>query len=652
MLSKAKLSSDARRFLASGSVRVLAWLGEVDTELVVPHWQRLVTVCIPSTSSSALWDHPQLTLGAISALRTATKSETGTLTSLAAGNALLSTFSTLIITSSIRLHHSEFGPLCQQTMAALYEMSATPSAHGAAILKAVVSHSLTAETESASADVVANMCFVLGETVLRQLVYIDELVRRAEKRQAKKAKEEAAQAQEGAAASGKEAIELELGAASALEATSVERMRTEAEDNLFRQLIEPFAPFLLKIASAPATTCPTIRGAALLALTKFMAAAPGFAQAHMPFILKAMHQDPDLAIRTTLLIAVGDLATKHPLVFDPFTGELFAALADLDTTVRRTALMVISHLVLNDQIKAKSHIARVAFCLEDTDGRTRELAKIFFHEVAQRQKNGVYNMLPDIISRLSSASSPLEPESVRAILNYMLSFLSDVRLLDSLVLKLTARIPHSPPSTATVLVETVTQLNMSARGLRRLLEDPDGWTALSNACLDLKNLAAVIAWITRLQSTSAAHGTGGGRRKAAAVSGDGDDLLGSASGDPAGAGPLAELEAKVRDIVRQQRGDDVAALDWPAMNKALFAAPAPAAVPAPASPAAVVATRPDTDGENQPPAVANKDPGSPAPASKAPSRVATPTAASVDVERSTPSPSPVARGRRSRRTRA
>lgn len=46
--------------------------------------------------------------------------------------------------------------------------------------------------------------------------------------------------------------------------------------------------------------------------------------------------------------------------------------------------MVLSHLILNDMMKVKGHIARLALCLQDPDARIAALAQLFFHELSQR----------------------------------------------------------------------------------------------------------------------------------------------------------------------------------------------------------------------------------------------------------------------------
>lgn len=52
--------------------------------------------------------------------------------------------------------------------------------------------------------------------------------------------------------------------------------------------------------------------------------------------------------------------------------------------VRKNALMVLTHLILNDMMKVKGHIARLATCLQDPQPRIASLAHLFFEELSHK----------------------------------------------------------------------------------------------------------------------------------------------------------------------------------------------------------------------------------------------------------------------------
>ncbi len=66
----------------------------------------------------------------------------------------------------------------------------------------------------------------------------------------------------------------------------------------------------------------------------------------------------------------------------------------------------------------------MALCLEDKESRISDLARLFFHELSQKG-NAIYNILPDLISSLSSTAD-LPDSSFRSIMKYLFSFIEKV----------------------------------------------------------------------------------------------------------------------------------------------------------------------------------------------------------------------------------
>jgi condensin complex subunit 1 len=98
-------------------------------------------------------------------------------------------------------------------------------------------------------------------------------------------------------------------------------------------------------------------------------------------------------------------------------------------------------------VKVKGQISEMATCLEDDDSRIAELAKSFFAELSKKVKftllyrntlflpfaflcrvfhyveisfqgNAVYNILPDVISRLSDPETGIQEAPFRNIMRY------------------------------------------------------------------------------------------------------------------------------------------------------------------------------------------------------------------------------------------
>jgi condensin complex subunit 1 len=56
-------------------------------------------------------------------------------------------------------------------------------------------------------------------------------------------------------------------------------------------------------------------------------------------------------VRSNCIIALGDLAFRFPNVLEPWTEHMYARLSDKDRKVRKNAVLVLTHLILNDMVK-------------------------------------------------------------------------------------------------------------------------------------------------------------------------------------------------------------------------------------------------------------------------------------------------------------
>jgi condensin complex subunit 1 len=65
---------------------------------------------------------------------------------------------------------------------------------------------------------------------------------------------------------------------------------------------------------------------------------------------------------------------------------MFSCLRDSDQAVRKSTLMVLTHLVLNDMLKVKSDISEIARCVTDENQAIIDAAKHFFVEIAKKSK--------------------------------------------------------------------------------------------------------------------------------------------------------------------------------------------------------------------------------------------------------------------------
>lgn len=80
-----------------------------------------------------------------------------------------------------------------------------------------------------------------------------------------------------------------------------------------------------------------------------------------------MHSETDYIIKTNIIISIGDLLHKYPNIVIPYTNKVYSNLHDNDMQVRKTTMMVLTHLILNDMMKIRGEICEVALLLEDNE---------------------------------------------------------------------------------------------------------------------------------------------------------------------------------------------------------------------------------------------------------------------------------------------
>jgi condensin complex subunit 1 len=77
-------------------------------------------------------------------------------------------------------------------------------------------------------------------------------------------------------------------------------------------------------------------------------------------------------------------------------------------------------------------------CLVDVDSEIRQRTEVFFKEISQKS-NILYNVLPDIISRLSDPKLQLVEGKYQTIMSYIIGLISKDRQIEGLVEKLCYR---------------------------------------------------------------------------------------------------------------------------------------------------------------------------------------------------------------------
>jgi len=374
-----------------------------------------------------------------------------------------------LLVEGIELKKDEhYLPMAKNALMVIYQLGESPDTFASDIIKKICRKIRAKQDVTVGGDfkvenyILSRLFFLLGQVALSQLNYLDvnvfnELKRRNHLRELKAEKDK------------KEKKDLEKKKAkrtSLLRTTAMETPRNsnpeeddmgcvgaeadDAEAEFIRHVCEKeilfgttllacLSPLILTVCSNPTKyPDPDLRASASLALAKFMLVSSDFCDKHLQLLFTVLEKANEPVIRANLIIALGDLSFRFPNTVEPWTPRMYARLHDESISVRSNTLTVLTHLILNDMIKVKGQISDMAFCIVDSVERISGLAKLFFSELSKKG-NTLYNVMPDIVSRLSDPEKGIAEDHFRHIMKYIIGLIEKDKLLESLVEKLCHR---------------------------------------------------------------------------------------------------------------------------------------------------------------------------------------------------------------------
>uniref|UniRef100_A0A671WH63 Condensin complex subunit 1 n=1 Tax=Sparus aurata TaxID=8175 RepID=A0A671WH63_SPAAU len=275
-------------------------------------------------------------------------------------------------------------------------------------------------------------------------------------------------------AANESAMEEELGLIGAsAEDTEAELIRKICETELLAEenLLCAFLPLLVRVCSSPGRySHPQLTTAACLALSQYMMISPSACEENIRLMFTVLERSTLPVVRANAIIALGDLTVRFPNILEPWTQNLYARLSDEVPSVRQTAVTVLTQLVLKDVLKVKGQVSEVAVLLIDPEPHITSLALNFFNELASKD-NAIYNLLPDIISRLSDPERGIPSDNFNTIMKQLFSYITKERQTESLVEKLCQRFRTAKTERQWCDVAmSLSLLSMCERGFKRLQE--------------------------------------------------------------------------------------------------------------------------------------------------------------------------------------
>ncbi|KAH8506672.1 hypothetical protein H0E87_013467 [Populus deltoides] len=379
----------------------------------------------------------------------------------------------------------------------IYTIHPTPETLAADLVKKSLSSvficsggdDLQNDIESGSADIlttvqvakISRYLFVTSHVAMNQLLYIETCVRKIQKQKLKRDKL-GADGQNGhnngikQDDTPKDNINAELGV-SASEDAILDTLSERAEKEIVaggskeKYLIGLCAPFLSKLCRnfSLMQKYPELQASGMLALCRFMIIDPDFCDANLQLLFTVVESAPSETVRSNCTIALGDLAVRFPNLLEPWTENMYARLRDPSVSVRKNAVLVLSHLILNDMMKVKGYINEMAIRLEDEQERISNLAKLFFHELSKKGSNPIYNLLPDILGKLSNQE--LKRETFFNIMQFLIGSIKKDKQMESLVEKLCNRFSGVTDTRQWEYISyCLSQLAFTEKGMKKLID--------------------------------------------------------------------------------------------------------------------------------------------------------------------------------------
>lgn len=86
-------------------------------------------------------------------------------------------------------------------------------------------------------------------------------------------------------------------------------------------------------------------------------------EANLQLLFTVVESASSETVRSNCTIALGDLAVRFPNLVEPWTEHMYARLRDPSVSVRKNAVLVLSHLILNEMMKVWMYSHLTYFCI-------------------------------------------------------------------------------------------------------------------------------------------------------------------------------------------------------------------------------------------------------------------------------------------------
>jgi len=245
------------------------------------------------------------------------------------------------------------------------------------------------------------------------------------------------------------------------------------KSNKVCNFLAEFSPMITAIASDPIKYSDLhLQTAVCVCLSKFMLVSEKFCTNHLRLLFTILEKTSEPKIKINTNICCGDLCIRAPNLLDAWTPKLYLSLRSTNLNVRRAAFKVISRLILADMVKVKEQISEIAKVIVDSDSNLSNMSKIFFVDLAKKNNNAIYNILPDVISHLSNEKVGVNEENFQMVVKHLFELIEKERQTICLTEKLCQRFKIAENETEwSALSYCLTLLQISDKSVAKICEN-------------------------------------------------------------------------------------------------------------------------------------------------------------------------------------
>jgi hypothetical protein len=148
-------------------------------------------------------------------------------------------------------------------------------------------------------------------------------------------------------------------------------------------------------------------------LCKFMILIPKVCEENLDIFFTLMEaSSTPKSIKNNLLVTMGDLIRRHSTIMTEKKKLIFRNLRLKNPELRRTSVIVLCQLVLNDYLKLRGEVIDFVLLLNDSNRQIRKTLNTFFQELKKKDPKIFSNMIPDAINRFSTFQVHSQSEQV------------------------------------------------------------------------------------------------------------------------------------------------------------------------------------------------------------------------------------------------